>query len=57
MIRVGSKVKYVGPDTIAYQKGKDYEVTGYDDELDLYEVMSELDESYLLDKKVLKEKN
>ena len=48
MIKVGDKVKYVGPDLVAYETGKIYEVVGYDKELDAYAVMSELDEAYLL---------
>lgn len=53
MIKVGDKVKYVGPDMIAYKKGNIYTVEGYDEEMELYEVMSELDEAYLLPKEVL----
>lgn len=48
MIKVGDKVRYVGPDLVAYETGKIYEVVGYDKELDAYAVMSELDEAYLL---------
>ena len=55
MIKVGDKVRYVGPDLVAYETGKIYEVTGYDEELDAYGVMSELGESYLLGKLDLQE--
>ena len=55
MIKVGDKVRYVGPDMIAYKKGKVYTVEGYDEEMELYEVMSELDEAYLLPKDCLEE--
>ncbi len=55
MIKVGGKVKYIGPDSIAYEKGKVYKVTDYDKELDMYGVMSELDEDYYLDKEFLEE--
>ena len=48
MMKAGDKVRYVGPDLVAYETGKIYEVTGYDEELDAYAVMSELDEAYLL---------
>lgn len=46
MIKVGDKVKYVGPDLVAYETGKTYEVTGYSEKLKAYKVMSELDEDY-----------
>lgn len=55
MIKVGDKVRYIGPDMVAYEKGKVYEVTSYDKELDAYAVMSELDESYCLSKEDLEE--
>ena len=48
MIKIGDKVKYTGPDLVAYETGKYYLVTGYDEELDMYSVMSELDEAYML---------
>ena len=54
---VGEKVKYVGPDLVAYEKGKVYEVTRYDEVLDLYGVMSELDEDYLIGEEVLEKVN
>ena len=46
MIKLGSKVKYLGETTWAYEKGKIYEVVGYDEELEAYAVMSEYDEAY-----------
>lgn len=50
---VGQYVRYIGPDLVAYQKNKKYLITGYDEKLDMYGVMSELDEDYLLDEEVL----
>lgn len=55
MIKVGDKVKYVGPDMVTYETGKLYEVTGYNKELDAYQVMSELDEAYYLSASDLEE--
>ena len=55
MIKVGDKVKYIGDDLVTYRKGKTYEVTAYDKELDMYGVMSELGEDYYLDPEVLEE--
>ena len=40
---------------VAYEKGKVYDVEDYDEEMDMYEVMSELDEAYLLPKDCLEE--
>lgn len=45
-IKIGSKVKYLGETTWAYENGKTYEVVGYDEELEAYAVMSEYDEAY-----------
>lgn len=54
----GEKVKYVGPDLVAYEKGKLYEVVGYNKTFNMYGVMSELDEAYMLPEEVLeKEKD
>ena len=55
MIKVGDKVRYVGPDTVAYGKGTVYTVTAYDDELEMFGVMSELGEDYYLDAECLEE--
>jgi len=55
MIKKGSKVKYIGPDMVAYENGKIYTVESYDEKLDMYEIMSELDETYFLPKDVLEE--
>lgn len=54
-IKVGDKVKYIGPDLVAYTKGKTYKVTAYDKELDAYGVMSNLDEDYYVAKEYLEE--
>lgn len=48
MIKAGDKVRYIGPDYVAYETGKIYEVLGYDEDLDAYAVMSELDEAYMI---------
>lgn len=46
-IKIGSKVKYLGDTNWAYEKGKIYEVVGYDEELEAYAVLSEVfDEAY-----------
>lgn len=55
MIKVGDNVRYVGPDIVTYKQGKIYKVTAYDEELDMYGVMSELDEDYYVDKECLEE--
>ena len=46
MFKKGTKVKYIGETNGAYEKGKIYEVRGYDEELEAYGVMSDLDEVY-----------
>ena len=51
---IGQIVRYTGPDLVAYEQGKTYTVLGYDKKLDLYEIMSELDEAYLLPEDVMK---
>lgn len=55
MIKVGDTVRYVGPDMVTYRKGKTYKVTAYDKELDMFGVMSELDEDYYVDTDCLEE--
>ncbi len=46
-IKIGSKVKYLGDTNWAYEKGKIYEVVGYDEELEAYAVLSDaFDEAY-----------
>jgi hypothetical protein len=57
MIRKGSKVKYIGETNGAYENGKIYEVLGYDEELDAYGVMSDLDEVYAVAEEFLEEVN
>lgn len=52
-LKVGDKVKYTGPETVAYEYDKVYIVRSYDEKLDLYGVESELDEVYLLSGDVL----
>lgn len=39
----GSKAKYVGETNGAYENGKVYEVRGYDDEMGVYGVVSDLE--------------
>lgn len=46
MIKKGSKVRYIGEETLAYEYGKIYEVYGYSEEFEAYGVMSELDEVF-----------
>lgn len=55
MIEKGSKVKYVGETNGAYTNGEIYEVYGYDDELEAYGVMSDLDEVYCVGEEDLEE--
>ena len=54
-IKVGDKVRYVGPDLVAYNTGKIYTVTAYDKELDMFGVMSELGEDYYLEPELIEE--
>jgi len=51
----GQFVRYNGPDLAAYEKGKVYRITGYDEKLNLFKVMSESDEEYLLEEEMLEE--
>lgn len=55
MIRKGSKVKYIGESSWAYTNGEIYEVYGYDEELDAYAVMSNVDELYAVGEAELEE--
>lgn len=57
MLKVGDKVKYIGPDIVAYDKDTIYSIVSYDKELNLYGVESELDEVYLLSETVLEKIN
>ena len=52
---VGQYVRYVGKDLVAYEKGKVYMITGYDEKLDMFGVRSELNEDYLLPEEMLEE--
>ncbi len=47
-LKDGTLVKYVGHDTVAYEKGKIYKIISYDEELDMYGLMSELGYVYLV---------
>ena len=47
-IKVGSKVKYLAESNWAYEKGKIYEVCGYDEEIGAWGVVSEDGEAYLV---------
>lgn len=49
ILEKGTKVKYVGEDCVTYRKGKIYTIEGYDEDLDMYGVMSELGEAYCID--------
>ena len=55
MFSVGQFVRYIGDDLVAYEKGKAYMITGYDEKLDMFGVWSELDEDYLLPVEILEE--
>ena len=55
MIKEGSKVKYIGETNGAYENGKIYEVYGYDEELEAYGIMSDLDEIYCVAPEFLEE--
>lgn len=52
---VGQYVRYIGKDLVAYEKGKVYRITGYDEKLDMFGVRSELNEDYLLPEEILEE--
>lgn len=55
MIKVGDKVRFIGKDSVAYEKGKVYEVTAYDADMNAYGVMSELGEDYYVSADYLEE--
>lgn len=57
MLEAGKKVKYVGETNGAYTNGNIYEVYGYDEELDAWGVMSDLDEIYAVGEEDLEEVN
>lgn len=45
----GDKVKYIGPDVVAYEPGKIYTVLDIDEELEGYEVYSEsLEDAFIV---------
>ncbi len=46
IIKAGSKVRYLAESNWAYEKGKIYEVCGYDEELEAWAVMSEMGWAY-----------
>ena len=51
----GQIVWYIGPDLVTYELGKTYTVLGYNKKLDMYGIMSDLDdEIYMLPEEVLK---
>lgn len=52
-LKVGDRVRYVGSEVVAYDYDKVYTICSYDDELELYAVESELEETYLLGESVL----
>lgn len=55
MLEAGKKAKYIGETNDAYTKGEIYEVYGYDEELDAWGVMSDLDEIYAVSEEFLEE--
>ena len=42
----GTKVRFIGESSWAFENGKIYEVVGYDEELEAYAVMSNVDIAY-----------
>lgn len=54
MFNKGDVVTYIGETNGAYKKGKNYEIVGYDKELNLYGVMSDLEEAYCVAEEFLK---
>ena len=51
----GQIVWYIGPDLVTYELGKTYTVLGYNKKLDMYGIMSDLDdEIYMLPEEVFK---
>lgn len=55
MFKAGEKVRYIGETNGAYENGKIYEVEGYDEDLEAYGVMSDLDEAYCVAPEFLEE--
>lgn len=55
MLHRGSKAKYIGETNGAFEKGKIYEVKGYDKELEAWGVMSDMDEIYAVAEEDLEE--
>ncbi len=55
MLKKGSKVKFLGETNWAYEKGKIYEVCGYDSDLDAWGVMSDSGEVYVVGAEDLEE--
>ena len=51
--KTGQIVRYTGPDLVTYETGKTYTVLGYNAAFDMYGILSELDEAYLLPDDVL----
>ncbi|MCR5372430.1 MAG: hypothetical protein K6E41_03065 [Solobacterium sp.] len=47
-MKIGAFVRYIGEDTIVYQPGHIYEVTDYDEQLGLYQIMSEAEVPFLM---------
>ena len=54
-MRKGSKVKYLGEDNWAYDKGGIYKVAGYDEELDAWAVIAKNGEMYAVGEDDLEE--
>ena len=50
----GDKIRYIGPDLVAYENNKIYAIEGYDEQLDCYGVASKLGEIYCLDEEYKK---
>ena len=55
MLKKGSKARYLGETTWAYENGKIYEVVGYSEELDAWGVKSEYEDAYMVAEENLEE--
>ncbi len=55
MLKKGSKVRYLGETTWAYENRKIYEVVGYSEELDAWGVTSEYEDAYMVSEDYLEE--
>lgn len=56
-MKIGDYVRYIGEDTIVYQPGHIYEVMDYDEQLGLFQIMSEADVAFLMNEELFEEVN